>query len=45
MGCALVAAALGGVIWVRRGGLQWLAAYGAPLAAFSFLLLTFPRSA
>ena len=45
MGAALVAAAMGGVMWVRRGGLQWLAAYGAPLAAFSFLLLTFPRSA
>jgi hypothetical protein len=43
MGGALVAAGIGGVLWVRRGGVQWLAAYGTPLAAFSFLLLTFPR--
>jgi hypothetical protein len=43
MGAALVAAGIGGVAWVRRGGVQWLAAYGAPLATFSFLLLTFPR--
>jgi hypothetical protein len=43
MGAVLVAAALGGVMWVRRGGLQWLVAYGAPLTAFSLLLLTFPR--
>jgi hypothetical protein len=44
MGGVLVASGVGGLVWVRRGGLQWLAAYAAPLAAFSFLLLTFPRT-
>lgn len=44
MGGVLVAAALGGVMWVRRGSLRWLGAYSAPLTAFSLLLLTFPRS-
>jgi len=44
MGAVLVAAGIGGVVWVRRGHIQWLAAYGAPLAAFSILLLTFPRT-
>ena len=43
MGLVLFLAGIGGLAWVRRGSVRWLAAYGAPLAAFSFLLLTFPR--
>jgi hypothetical protein len=43
MGWALVMAGTVGVVWVRRQRRGWLMAYGTLLAAFSFLLLTFPR--